>query len=103
MVRRLLRTMPVGIGRLCHDQRGSLVVNRPRLSLWRGLPWSLISVAFWALLGNWIFARVSAPDTPQIVLLLVFAVALVLGSYLRLLVPMETRIPQPGCEERPRP
>jgi uncharacterized membrane protein HdeD (DUF308 family) len=110
MLRRLVRSLPAGVGWLCHDQRGTLVVNRPRRSLWRGLSWSLISVAFWALLGSWLLARVSAqdrqpspPDTPQMVLLLVFAVALVLGSYLRLLVPTETRIPRPGCSERTRP
>lgn len=109
MVRRLLRNVPVCVGRLCHDQRGSLVVNRPRRSLWRGLSWSLISVAFWALLCSWLLDRISGPDrqpsppdTPQIVLLSMFTVALLLGSYLRLLVPIETQVPPPRYSERTR-
>jgi hypothetical protein len=94
-------------GRLCHDERGPLIVNRPRKALWRGRSWAAIAVALGCVplaeavlwLGQVDRVELLASYSAWVLLHMLSPVLLIVGMILRFCALAETRLPHPELHE----
>ena len=97
-----------GAGLFCHDERGPLIVNRPRKALWRSRGWAAIALGLGCVpfgQGVLLLRHVDRLEPLAfyfgwLLLQVLFPALVLVGAVLRCCGLAETRLPDPDpCED----